>query len=261
MPPRCPKGTRRNKNTKICESSGATHVANKTVRCPKGTRRNKQTGDCDSATGLDKKDNKETKDLYFKKCLISVEKNGLALKKVDTSKFVKYWKKDMSESDVDVFRHISQTAIKQNPKAVKYLDFECRVLDKYDVEELCLLAVEKDGMLLRDIPEVWRWDDVIGTAIKQNGMALQYNPNDYSSEDWDNDAVKQNGMALQFIFDPDVETQIFAVKQNGLAFQFVHRNTFQFAQQNKKKDDEDYERIFEFAVKQNPRAKKFYVKP
>jgi hypothetical protein len=231
MPPRCPKGTRRNKNTKICESSGATHVANKTVRCPKGTRRNKQTGDCDSATGLDKKDNKETKDLYFKKCLISVEKNGLALKKVDTSKFVKYWKKDQSESDVNVFRHISKVAIEQNPKAVKYLDFECKVLDKYDIQGFCLDAVKKNGMLLKDIPKEWRWDSIAEVAVKQNGMALQ------------------------FIDIPDEETCINAVKQNGLAFQFVERD------KNLTKDeaDEAYKRIFVVAFKQNPRAQ-FYIK-
>lgn len=186
--------------------------------------------------------------------MISVEKNGLALKNVDTSKFVKYWKKDISESDVNVFRNISEAAIKQNPKSVKYLDFECRVLDKYDIQELCLLAVEKDGMSLKDIPMEWRWDDVIEAAVKQNGMALQYNASDYNFETWDIIAVKQNGMALQFIDDPDEETCIEAVKQNGLAFQFVKRD-------KKLKVDEAYERIFEFAVKQNPLAKKFYIKP
>jgi len=43
---RCPKGTRRNKKTGLCEASSPKK------RCPKGTRRNKTTGVCEKNGSL-----------------------------------------------------------------------------------------------------------------------------------------------------------------------------------------------------------------
>jgi hypothetical protein len=45
--PRCPKGTRRNKKTGLCEPSIIFNKKEKPPRCPKGTRRNKKTGVCE----------------------------------------------------------------------------------------------------------------------------------------------------------------------------------------------------------------------
>lgn len=54
-PKRCPKGTRRNKETGVCEPTKKIQTESKTQkkseekmkRCPKGTRRNKTTGECE----------------------------------------------------------------------------------------------------------------------------------------------------------------------------------------------------------------------
>ena len=51
--PRCPKGTRRNKKTGLCEpniifkAKSASEKKEKKTKCPKGTRRNKKTGLCE----------------------------------------------------------------------------------------------------------------------------------------------------------------------------------------------------------------------
>lgn len=48
-PPRCPKGTRRNKKTGNCEEKREKLNVNSTKkRCPNGTRRNNKTGNCES---------------------------------------------------------------------------------------------------------------------------------------------------------------------------------------------------------------------
>jgi len=49
MPPRCPRGSRRNKKTGNCETT--THTQ-KQKRCSKGTRRNKKTGACEQKSKL-----------------------------------------------------------------------------------------------------------------------------------------------------------------------------------------------------------------
>ena len=54
--PRCPRGTRRNKQTKACESVGTvtgTVTGAKTAkkRCPNGMRRNRVTQNCEPKTG------------------------------------------------------------------------------------------------------------------------------------------------------------------------------------------------------------------
>ena len=48
MPPRCPKGSRRNKKTGECEKTGSATKKTSAKRCPKGTRRNKKSGVCES---------------------------------------------------------------------------------------------------------------------------------------------------------------------------------------------------------------------
>ena len=48
MPPRCPKGSRRNKKTGECEKTGTATKQTTVKRCPKGTRRNKESGVCES---------------------------------------------------------------------------------------------------------------------------------------------------------------------------------------------------------------------
>jgi hypothetical protein len=57
MPPRCPKGSRRNKKTGNCEQNSTKRngserkpatESKKQKRCAKGTRRNKKTGKCES---------------------------------------------------------------------------------------------------------------------------------------------------------------------------------------------------------------------
>ena len=55
--PRCPRGTRRNKKTGLCQSTKRTPAVSpitppspKSRRCPRGTRRNKKTGKCERHT-------------------------------------------------------------------------------------------------------------------------------------------------------------------------------------------------------------------
>jgi len=58
MPPRCPRGSRRNKKTGDCEKNSQSRKS----RCPKGSRRNKKTGACDPTKIVS---NKKERDAQF----------------------------------------------------------------------------------------------------------------------------------------------------------------------------------------------------
>ena len=90
--------------------------------------------------------------------------------------------------------------------------------------ELCVLAVEKDGSLLRYVPSKYKkHSELLKAAIKSNGLALQFIPKSIRTKALCFEAVKQNPLSLEFV--PDgIKTDALcndAVSRDAFSIQFV----------------------------------------
>jgi Domain of unknown function (DUF4116) len=108
-----------------------------------------------------------------------------------------------------------------------------------EFRSLFYLAVQQDGLLLKQVPEQYRILEICRLAIQQNGMALAHAPHDLKSsrafvskspncEDKKTSelcciAVEQNGLALNYVPENDRTPELcqIAVEQNGWALGYV----------------------------------------
>lgn len=89
--------------------------------------------------------------------------------------------------------------------------------------ELCLYAVQQNGMEIQFVPQEHRTNELCSVAVSGDGMTIEYVP-PYLKQDFCSLAVKQNGMALArvptLLKTKEVCSQ--AVKQNIQALLFVN---------------------------------------
>ena len=95
-------------------------------------------------------------------------------------------------------------------------------------------AVNSYGLSLRLIAEKYKTPQLCLDAVQQNGMAIEFVPTHLQTFAMWKIALKNDGMALQFLHDPVYElcfhaTQLYwiAILQNGMALEFVpkHKQT------------------------------------
>ena len=86
-------------------------------------------------------------------------------------------------------------------------------------EELCVLAIQQDGMGLRHVQE--QTEELCRMAVQQDGMALRYVQ--VQTEEICRIAVQQDGLALKYVRKQTEELCRMAVQQNGLALQYVKK--------------------------------------
>jgi hypothetical protein len=94
------------------------------------------------------------------------------------------------------------------------------------LEEHCLAAVQKDGLLLKDVPEALKTPEVCLAAVRrgyQGWQALEYVPESAKTPELCLYAVQRNGYALKFV--PEAlktpELCLDAVQSNRYALKFV----------------------------------------
>lgn len=88
--------------------------------------------------------------------------------------------------------------------------------------------------------------------LKRDGLYIQTISSEDQTQEIKLNAVKQNGYALKFIKEQNFEVCLEAVKTNALSFQFVKKECL---------DKEEYEIVYETAVKKNKLVKKlFHIK-
>jgi len=85
--------------------------------------------------------------------------------------------------------------------------------------------------------------------LKRDGLYVQTISFENQTQEIKLSSVKQNGYALKFIKEQNFEICLEAVKTSALSFQFVKKECL---------DKEEYEIIYETAVKKNKLVKKFY---
>ena len=100
---------------------------------------------------------------------------------------------------------------------------ECYILGYVPVrrrtDELCRIAVAKNGQALEYVPRDLCTEEICRMAVAQNGLALQYVPHRLRTDEMFRMAVTQNGRALEYVSEDlrTVEICRIAVAQNGLA--------------------------------------------
>jgi len=93
-------------------------------------------------------------------------------------------------------------------------------------DEICLIAVNENGLLLNYIFESKRTPLVCFTAVNQNGKSIQYVPKQFLSEELYCTAVKSNAFSIQFV-PKDLQTEelyLIAVNKSGLSLEYIHES-------------------------------------
>ena len=134
--------------------------------------------------------------------------------------------KILIEDYIETHDNISQFII-QNPDNIRYI--------KKQTEELCKLAVSRDGCVLEYVQK--QTEEICKLAVSQNGYAVRYVKN--QTEELCKLAVSQKGHTLQYVQNQTEELCKLAVSQDGLALECVQKQT---------------EEICKLAVSQNGRA-------
>jgi hypothetical protein len=90
-------------------------------------------------------------------------------------------------------------------------------------EDICKLAVKKNGLALQFIPEHLIIEELCELAIQQNGWSLKWVPYELRTKDFCEMAVKQNGRSLKFIQQKERTYKLceLAVQNNGSALSNV----------------------------------------
>jgi tetratricopeptide (TPR) repeat protein len=96
-------------------------------------------------------------------------------------------------------------------------------LDVLKTPEICLTAVQQDGMALEYVPVALRTAEVCLAAVKQNGKALEYVPVVLRTAEICLAAVQQDGKALEYLPEAfrTAEISLTAVQQDGKALEYV----------------------------------------
>jgi hypothetical protein len=87
----------------------------------------------------------------------------------------------------------------------------------YDCEERCMLAVSRNGWVIRFIKDPS--EEMKLEAVRQDGSAIRIIKN--PSERVQLEAVKRNGLAIQYIENPSEAVQLAAVRQDGYAIRCI----------------------------------------
>lgn len=91
-------------------------------------------------------------------------------------------------------------------------------------KEICIIAVEQNGIAIQYVPEKYKTDPlIIMAALYQKGIALQYIHTDLITKPMCIMAINQDGMALKYVPEKykTYDLCLDAVKKNPLAIQFV----------------------------------------
>ncbi|MDI2978112.1 DUF4116 domain-containing protein [Clostridioides difficile] len=129
----------------------------------------------------------------------------------------------MTKQENNLIKHqeMDLGIINRNKNHLKYA--------KVQTYEMCLKAIEKNGLLFKDI----RWDEINLTkeqvhklcikAVRNNGIALQYVKE--QTPEMCKEAVKNREFALMYVKEQTEELCILAVKQDYSALQYVKKQT------------------------------------
>lgn len=117
------------------------------------------------------------------------------------------------------------------PKKFLTQDFFVKLLDSAPfifeylpkTRELCLLAVSKEGYLLKYVPNIYKTEELCVIAVKQYAKALEYVPENLKTRELCYMAVKKNGYALKYTPNEYKTNELCAavVKENAYALRCV----------------------------------------
>lgn len=145
----------------------------------------------------------------------------------------------------EILKTTTEAKYKEYLQAIKQGEIEFKdIPHEYITTELCMEAVQLDGLQLAHIPAFYdrRLGEVVQgahyyqclEAVKQNGLALQFVPLIYKYRDIRTmelrtmemclEAVKQNGLALQFVPKKYKEICATAFNQNKDSIKFLNSN-------------------------------------
>lgn len=100
------------------------------------------------------------------------------------------------------------------------------VPQEYLTEELCEIAVSRNGEALRDVPDTMRTAALCGVAVREYGPALEYVPMQHRTKELCYAAVAEFGMALAFVPSEQLDEELVrcAVATAPMAVQFAPRH-------------------------------------
>jgi hypothetical protein len=160
----------------------------------------------------------------FEICKKAIKQNGRALKYI-------FIEDKTDEEKLELYKLTDEEKLELYKLAVQSIQTVQSIHNEYNpleyvpsanrTSELCMLAVEHNGLALKHVPGVTNYLDICKKAVEQNGLALQYihNNNKYL---YNRKAVIQNGLALKYVPENQKESNcVQAVKQNGWALQYV----------------------------------------
>ena len=145
---------------------------------------------------------KLSSDRLYLICLEAVKQNGCALR----------------YSSFTTNKEICETAIKNYPKAIKYLDALGQT------EDLCLLSVSINGLVLKHV--INKTKKISLAAVNNNGLALEYV--DIKTEEICKAACANNGLALRFVEKKTLAVCLEACNSNIEAIAFVPQKFISF---------------------------------
>jgi hypothetical protein len=139
---------------------------------------------------------------------LAVQQNGYALQFVP---------KDKMTHTGDGYAHIGASS--------SGLDYSSSPAARM-TDEICKLAVRKNGYALKYVPKDKMTDEICKLAVQNYGYALEFMPEDKMSEEICKLAVQKDGCALQYVPKDKITYEIIklAVQKDGLALQYVPKD-------------------------------------
>ena len=118
------------------------------------------------------------------------------------------------------YEELCRIAVSKNGYALQYVPENLRT------EEICKIAVSKNWYALKFVPENLRTKELCKLAVSNNGEALEFVPDNLRTEEICKIAVPNNGESLEYV--PEnlrtFELCKIAVEQNGHNLQYVPEN-------------------------------------
>ncbi len=204
---------------------------------------------------------------------LALKQNGLALQYNYTNASFILSKKNKCEFTTNEMNELYEIAFNQNSSSIKYIDFNyiryndmCRIavmnnsenirvikindkLTKNILNEIYMIAVKKDGMLLKDMDT--NNYDIVLEAVKQNGLAVQFLQNKVISNNLNvSPVVVPLDNPANNLIDDDIIDEIT-----------ININQYLLEQEDKSIVSDNMKSIYIEAVKQNEDAILFINKP
>lgn len=98
----------------------------------------------------------------------------------------------ISDSMLQKYPDLVIAAVKQNPRALKY------IRAKYKTYELCFEAIQKLGILLREVPLRFKDEKMCLVAVENDGLSLQYVPENLKTDELCKLSLKKGQDTLAF---------------------------------------------------------------